>query len=89
MVTLMINQKNFEAEHAGIGYLGMIKAELFDRRALSVIAPEIEGSEIIIKTEDGEETGVFEGYTRLMRIFRVDDEVVSILLAKPEEEPDA
>lgn len=86
MVTLTINQKNFEAEHAGIGYMNMLKAELFDSRALSVIAPEIEGSEEIIKTENGEQTGLFEGYTKLMRIFRVDNEVISILLAKPEEE---
>ena len=84
MKTLSIKGKAFEALYAGIGYMARLKSQIFDERPLSEIAPEIEGAEQIVLAEDGEQIGLFEGYTQLIRIERVDNESVGFILAKPE-----
>ena len=89
MKTLLIKQKSFDADYAGVGYLGMVKAQIHDTRLLSEIAPDLEGAEEVVVMEGEEQTGLFEGYTVLNRIERIDSEAVCFLLAKPEEEPDA
>lgn len=88
MKTITIGEKTWTADYAGIGYLGYVKAQIHDGRTLGAVAPELEGAEQVILTEDGEQTGLFEGYTRLMRIERVDDTAVCFLLARPEEDED-
>lgn len=89
MKTLLIKQKRFDADYAGVGYLGMVKAQIHDTRLLSEIAPDLEGADEVVLIEDDEQTKLFEGYTVLSRIERIDEEAVCFLLAKPEEEPDA
>ena len=82
---LTINQKQFDADYAGIGYMGYLKAQILDGRPLSEIAPEAEGSDVILW--DGDDRPVeFDGYTRLMRIERIDDVAVVIMLEHVETE---
>ena len=88
MKTITIREKTWPADYAGIGYLGMVKAQIHDGRALSLIAPELEGADQVILTEDGDQAGLFEGYTQLWRIERIDDTAVCFLLARPEEDED-
>ena len=82
--TLTINQKQFDADYAGVGYRGWLKAQIHDTRMLSEIAPEVEGSEIIT-LEDNTGTTTFTGYTQLMRIEWIDDVSVVIMLAKEDD----
>lgn len=88
MKTLQIKQKSFDADYAGVGYLGMVKAQIHDTRLLSEIAPDLEGADEVVLIEDDEQTGLFEGYTVLMRMERVDAEAVCFLLARPEDQGD-
>ena len=80
---LVINDKWFNADYAGIGYLGMLKAQIHDERPLSEIAPDVEGSRKI-QLIDGDDSRDFDGFTKLMRIERIDDIAVVILLASPD-----
>ena len=79
--TLTINGKTFDADYAGVGYRGWLKGQIHDERPLSEIAPEVEGSEQIVLDEDSVRTE-FDNFTRLMRIERIDDVAVVIMLAK-------
>ena len=79
--TLTINGKTFDADYAGVGYRGWLKGQIHDERPLSEIAPEVECSAQIILEEDSGRTE-FTNFTRLMRIERIDDVAVVIMLAK-------
>ena len=79
--TLTIKGKTFEADYAGVGYRGMLKAQVYDKRPLSEIAPEVEFGEVITCTED-DHTDTFTGYITLNRIERNDAVTVIILLAR-------
>lgn len=85
MKSLVIGAKTWTADYAGIGYMGMLKAQIHDKRNISIIAPEIEGAATIILTEDGrQEYTQFDNYTQIVRIERIDENSVCILLARPE-----
>ena len=78
---LTINRKQFDCDYAGIGYMAWLKAQIHDERPLSEIAPEVEWADLIT-LEDDTGTTDFAGYTQLMRIERIDDVAVVIMLAK-------
>ena len=84
--TLTINQVTYEADYAGIGYMGYLKAQIHDERPLSEIAPEIEWADLIT-LEDNTGTTDFKGYTQLVRIERVDEHSVMFMLAKEDDQP--
>lgn len=80
---LQIKNTLYDADYAGVGYNAWLKAQIYDSRQLSLVAPDVENAEEIILT-DGEKTEAFEGYTKLVQIQRVNDEVVMFMLEKPE-----
>lgn len=84
--TLTINRVTYEADYAGIGYMGYLKAQIHDERPLSEIAPEIEWADLIT-LEDNTGTTDFKGYTQLVRIERVDEHSVMFMLAKEDDQP--
>lgn len=77
--TLTIKDKQFECLYAGVGYRAMLKAQIFDKRPLSLIAPDVEGGDVIEYDDDGSHKK-FENYTRLIRVDRIDDDTVVIML---------
>ena len=81
---LTINSKTFNCDYAGVGYRGYLKAQILDNRKLSEIAPEVEGSPAITYTDE-EGTTEFANFTRLMRLERIDDDAVVLMLEKVEE----
>lgn len=84
MRTIEINSREYRADYAGVGYRGYLKAQILDDRKLSVIAQEVEGSVSITYTDE-EGTTEFTNFTRLMRLERIDDEAVVLMLEKVEE----
>ena len=81
MIQMRIRQKTYDADYAGVGYLGFLKMQLKDSRPLSLIVPEVEGVETIVSITEGEERA-YTGFTELIRIERVDQESVILLLGK-------
>ena len=81
MIQVRIRQKTYDADYAGVGYLGFLKMQLKDSRPLSLIVPEIEGAETIVSIAEGEERA-YTGFTELIRVERVDKESVILLLGK-------
>ena len=77
--TVTIRDKTWNAEYCGVGYKFMLKAQSYDPRPLSQIAPDLEGAEqIFFADDDGEHE--FGGFTQLMRVERVDENAVCFLL---------
>ena len=85
MKRLVIKQKNFDADYAGVGYLDMVKAQIYDERLLSDISPDLEGA-YEVTLIDGDESESFIGYIELIRIERIDEERVCFLLARPKDD---
>lgn len=78
--TLTIKSKQFDCLYAGVGFKAMLKAQIFDKRPLSIIAPEVEGGNVIEYDDDDGDHKKFENYTKLMRMDRIDDDTVVIML---------
>ena len=76
----------YSVDYCGIGYLGMLKMQVHDSRPLGEIAPEFDGLESVVYTDEGEEPEAFEGFSKLNRLEWVDDNSVIVILAKHEEE---
>ena len=81
MIQVRIREKTYDADYAGVGYLGFLKMQLKDERLLSEIVPEVEGAEMIACIAEGEERA-YTGFTELIRVERVDKESVILLLGK-------
>ena len=81
MRTITLNDNTFPVDYAGISMMGLFKAQLADDRPLSVLAPLVEGAETVLYSEDGEEQ-IFEGYSVLNRMEKVDENHAIIFLAK-------
>ena len=81
MIQVRIREKTYDADYAGVGYLGFLKMQLKDERLLSEIVPEVEGAEEIIRIADGRER-VYTGFTQLIRVERIDEGSVVLLLGK-------
>lgn len=71
--------KVYDAEYCGVGYLSMLKMQIYDTRPLSVIAPEFEDLDKVIFVK-GDRERTFHNYKRLMRIERIDERAVVIIL---------
>ena len=81
MIQVKIREKTYDADYAGIGYLGFFKMQLKDGRPLSLIAPEVEGAETITVIAEGKEL-IYTGFTELVQIGWVDNESVILVLRK-------
>lgn len=71
--------KTYDAEYCGVGYLSMLKMQIYDVRSLSVLAQEFDGLDEVIFVK-GEQERTFHNYKRLMRIERIDERAVVIIL---------
>ena len=81
MIQVRIREKTYDADYAGVGYLGFLKMQLRDERPLSLIVPEVEGAEEIVRIAEGRER-FYIGFTQLIRVERVDEGSVVLLLGK-------
>lgn len=77
--TIRIREKTWNADYCGVGYSAMLKAQIYDPRPLSQIALDLEGADQVFFF-DGETEREFGGFTRLMRVERVDENAVCFLL---------
>lgn len=75
--------KTYDAEYCGVGYLSMLKMQIYDTRPLSVLAQEFEGLDEVIFVK-GEQERTFHNYKILMRIERIDERAVVIILQQEE-----
>lgn len=82
---LKTNNGNTYAVHwAAVASTGHLLFQMNDERLLSVIAPEFEGLEWLKREDEDEGNKLFEGFTVLDSIKRVEPGVVLLSLAKGE-----
>lgn len=81
--------KTYPVDYCGIGYLGMIKLQLQDSRPLGHIAPEMDGLEWLVYTDNDGTIQRFEDFCVLKRAEWVDGHSVVILLDKEAKDGDS
>lgn len=83
MVTIKTSKRHtYTADYCGVGYMGRLKMQIHDSRALDVVAREFSGLTTVKVTPDGGEAVTYENYTLLRRVDWVDEQSIIIMLAK-------
>lgn len=83
MVTIKTSKRHtYQADYCGVGYMGWLKMQIHDSRALDVVAREFSGLTAVEATPEGSEAVTYENYTLLRRVDWVDEQSIIIMLAK-------
>lgn len=83
MVTIKTSKRHtYTADYCGVGYMGRLKMQIHDSRALDVVAREFSGLTAVKATPEDGEAVTYENYSLLRRVDWVDEQSIIIILAK-------
>ena len=83
MVTIKTSKRHtYTADYCGVGYMGRLKMQIHDSRALDVVAREFSGLTSVTATPEDGEAATYVNYTLLRRVDWVDEQSIIIMLAK-------
>lgn len=72
----------YTADYCGVGYMGRLKMQIHDSRALDVVAQEFSGLTAVTATPEDGEAVTYDNYSLLRRVDWVDEQSIIIMLAK-------